>query len=165
MVYTNGFKARMVERMADHQTSATQLAEEVGVPQSTLSRWLREAGSMGDMKSNHKKRQSRRPQDWTPEEKVQAVIEAAGLSEDELGAFLRSRGLHSDHLAQWRQEAIAGLRAPSRKEKKQANREAHKIKRLEQELRRKEKALAEAAALLVLKKKLDSYFGDEGNDT
>ena len=102
----------------------------------------------------------KRPQDWSAEEKLAAVLEAASLSEEELGAFLRSRGLHDAQLQQWRDQMIIGLEP---KPLKRA--ETKRIQELEKELRRKDKALAETAALLVLKKKAKEIWGDEDDDT
>ena len=101
----------------------------------------------------------RRPQDWTAEEKLDVLIEAASLPDEELGAFLRRKGLHEAHLKEWRQTVLSGLqKRPARAKKTTA--EARRIKELERELHRKEKALAEAAALLVLKKKAQAIWGD-----
>jgi transposase-like protein len=102
----------------------------------------------------------KRPQDWSAEEKLAAVLEAASLSEDELGVFLRSRGLHDAQLQQWRDQMLIGLEP---KPFKRA--ETKRIQELEKELRRKDKALAETAALLVLKKKAQAIWGDEDDDT
>ena len=102
----------------------------------------------------------KRPQDWSAEEKLAAVLEAASLTEEEFGAFLRSRGLHEAQLQQWRDQMLVGL------EPKPAKRvETKRIRDLEKELRRKDKALAETAALLVLKKKAQEIWGDEDDDT
>ncbi len=165
MEYPEALKARMVQKLtAPGAPSARALSEEIGVPQPTLSRWVREAGRVGGMATS-KRREGRartRPQDWTAEEKLEAVIEAASLSDEELGLYLRRRGLHSTHLTQWREQFVAGVK--SRRSKK-ASPEAKRIRELERELRRKDKALAETAALLVLKKKVQAIWGDEDDDT
>ena len=96
---------------------------------------------------------AKRPQDWTAEEKLQAVIEAAGLPEAELGEFLRRQGLHEAQLQQWRDGVLAGLEQHTKRGSRKSSPEARRVRELERELARKEKALAEAAALLVLKKK------------
>ena len=155
----------MVQKLtAPGAPSATALSEEVGVPQPTLSKWVREAGRVGGMGKPNARRLGRAsgPQDWAAEEKLEAVIEAASLSEEDLGIFLRRRGLHSTHLTQWRQQIVAGLKAPR---SKKTSPEARRIRELERELRRKDKALAETAALLVLKKKVQAIWGDEDGDT
>ena len=90
------------------------------------------------------------------------MTEADALSEEELGVFLRRRGLHRAHLRQWREQIVAGLKAPR---SKKASPEARRIRELEHELQRKDKALAETAALLVLKKKVHQIWGDEDGDT
>lgn len=160
--------------------SATALSAEVGVSQATLSRWLRGAARVGQAMPGPRDKQNRpsastspspstkRPQDWTAEEKVALVLEAAAVPADELGAFLRRNGLYEAQLAEWRtqvtQGAVAALQRPSRRDRKAANREARRIRELERELARKDKALAEAAALLVLKKKAQEIWGDEDDD-
>ena len=107
---------------------------------------------------------AKRPQDWSAEEKLAAVIEAATLSDEDLGAFLRRKGLHEAHLEEWRQQLLSGLdKRPARSSKPAA--QARRVKELEKELRRKDKALAEAAALLVLQKKVRAIWGDEDDDT
>jgi transposase-like protein len=86
------------------------------------------------------------------------------ISEVDLGALLRREGLHEAQLAEWReavQEALEGTRA----KKSRSSAEAKRIRQLERELKRKDKALAETAALLVLKKKAQAIWGDGDDDT
>ena len=172
MPYSKGFKASMVQKLATPGgPSAGQLAQEVGVPQSTLSRWLRQAGRFGGGNGAippdppRRPMAAKRPQDWTAEEKLQAVIEAAGLPEAELGEFLRRQGLHEAQLQQWRDGVLAGLEQHPKRGSKKSSPEARRVRELERELARKEKALAEAAALLILKKKAQAIWGDEADDT
>jgi transposase-like protein len=108
----------------------------------------------------------RSPKDWSSEEKLKAVLEADALAEDELGAFLRSKGLHKAHLDQWRSQMLEGLQNgfPSKKTRRR-DAGAKRIRALEKEIHRKDKALAETAALLVLKKKVQEIWGDEENGT
>jgi len=108
---------------------------------------------------------AKRPQDWTPEEKLQAVIEAASIPEEELGAFLRRQGVHEAQLREWRQQLLQGLEQPAPGARKKRTPEARRVRQLERELERKDKALAEAAALLVLQKKVQALWGDEDDDT
>ena len=166
--YSRRFKRTMVRKMAGPGgQTATALAKEAGVSQSSLSRWLREAGSLPTMTDETKTKEreperKRRPQDWSAEEKLRAVIEAESLSQEELGAFLRREGLHEAQLAEWREMAVMGLGSPSAKGNKG---EAKRVRELERELKRKEKALAETAALLVLQKKVRAIWGDGDDDT
>ncbi len=80
------------------------------------------------------------------------MMEAASLTDEELGAWLREKGLHQANLKQWRQEMIAGLAKPKARSSSKPSAETRRIRELERELTRKEKALAEVAALLMLKK-------------
>jgi transposase-like protein len=153
MKYSTKFKSKMVRRMTGPDSlSATALAADIGIAQSTLSRWLREAAS-GKVSAMPKTKttKDKRPQDWTPGEKIAAVAEAAGLSDEELGAFLRRKGLHQAQLGTWRTTLIEALNSKLPRQAK-VSPEKRRVRELEKELRRKDKALAETAALLVLKK-------------
>lgn len=171
MQYSEGFKARMIQKMLEPAPmSACGLSRETGVSQGTLSRWLRKARMFGGMSENGPHPTSngdpaaRRPQDWSADEKLDAVLQASSLSEEELGAFLRKKGLHEADLHAWRKTVMAALGGGPRKSRKQTK-ETRRIRELEKELDRKEKALAEAAALLVLKKKVQQIWGDEDGST
>ncbi len=105
---------------------------------------------------------ARRPEDWSLEERLMALQESHGLVDEALNSWCRERGLFAHHLAQWRADFCTVGGTGSRRESatevrdlKQANFE------LQRELKRKEKALAEAAALLVLQKKHRALFGGE----
>jgi transposase len=168
MIHSEKFKSRLVAKMVGPgAVSANSLAAEVGLSQPTLSRWLREARTVPGMskKLRGSKNGARpgRSQDWSPEEKSRVVVESRNLSEEELGAFLRKEGLYQAQLDEWAEAMHASLSAP--KKSKAAAADAKRIKKLERELRRKEKALAEAAALLILQKKVQEIWGDEDDDT
>lgn len=169
MQYSIGFKSRMIQRLAEPDAiSAATLAEEIGVAQSTLSRWKRQAVTIVDMTNpTHKDNLKQPPHDRPAEEKLRIVMEATPLSDKELGAFLRKEGVHESHLETWRQSMLNALTSPSKAPKgsKKGSHEAKRVKALERELRRKEKALAETAALLVLKKKADLIWGDGDDST
>jgi hypothetical protein len=109
----------------------------------------------------------KRPEDWSPEDKMAAVLEASALSDELLGAFLRRKGLHESNIEHWKTDMLIGvsggvLDKAQKKEKTALNR---RIRELEKELDRKDKALAETAALLVLKKKARQIWGDGESDT
>ena len=105
----------------------------------------------------------KRPQSWTTEERLEALLATHGLAEQELGSWCRERGVHTHHLAQWRRELVEGSneKASGVGETRALRQENHALKK---ELRRKDKALAETAALLVLKKKAASIWGEVEDD-
>jgi transposase-like protein len=156
--YSEVFKSRMVRRLVGPSAmSANAVAQEIGVSQGTLSRWLRAARTVDDMT---------RPANtqWTGAEKLRVVVEARGLSDHALGVFLRREGLHESQLVAWRAAAEAALAEPARGRAKPSA-DAKRIQALERELRRKDAALAETAALLVLKKKAQAIWGDADDVT
>jgi len=154
--YSESFKSEMVRKMLPPRgKSAVAVEQETGIPQPTLSRWLREARRLGGMNQGPKK--------WTVAEKLRVVLMASGLEDAKLGELLRREGLHEAVLSRWRADAEAALGDAPRKRKPSG--EARRIKELERELRRKDKALAEVSALLVLKKKAALLWGDEDDDT
>jgi transposase-like protein len=173
MVYSRTVKDAMVRKLAmPGGRSANGLSKESGIPQSTLSRWLKDAATLDPMPRHTPKSTAtptpRRPQDWTAEERLQLVFAAAGLTDEALGTFLRERGVHEAQLQEWRQAALNAL-APRSGRTERKPRETRELeKRLaatERALLRKDKALAEAAALLLLKKKVQAIWGDEDDDT
>jgi transposase len=166
--YTTGFKSRMVQRMAGSEgISASALSGDVGVSQGTLSRWLREASTLGPMSKKNKKVAGTRRR-RTADDKFRIVLEAASLSDEALGEYLRREGVLTAELEEWREKATAGgtsaLKDAKRK-KSETTPEARRIRELERELLRKDKALAETAALLVLQKKVQEFWAERDGDT
>jgi transposase len=163
MNYPEGFRAKMVGRMIIEGLSAKALSQEAGAPhQTTLSEWLRQAGEEKPMSKSKSK--SKRPQDWAAREKLAVVLEADSLAEDQLGAqlgaLLRGRGLHQAHLDRWREQMLQGLEALPRARGSKSP-ESRQIRELERDLQRKDKALAEVSALLILKKKAQDIWGED----
>ena len=165
--YPDTFKRRMVSRLTGAGAmSAMALSQDIGVSQGTLSRWLREAGSIEGMSKNKSNPAHQSPREWSIEKKIRVVYEAMSLSDDKLGEFLRREGLHEVQLQEMRQAVEEALGGGKKKAAKKSRLDARKIKNLEREIVRKDKALAEVTALLVLKKKLDAYYlGDGESDT
>lgn len=158
--YSNTFKETMVQKMTGpHARSATALAEEVGVPQTTLSRWLLQYGTVDTGSSTMKaKKQSN---NWPAEKKLEALQEYEALKDEESrGRFLREHGLYSADIERWRREILEALK----KKPNRADPRDKQIKQLEKELNRKEKALAETAALLTLKKNALRIWGDDEDE-
>ncbi|MBA3270128.1 MAG: hypothetical protein H0T71_06410 [Acidobacteria bacterium] len=150
--FSLAYKQKMLDRLTGKDAiSARQLSQETGLRQQTLSRWLQHASSVSVMPP---KRQTR---EWSIDEKVRVLATAGKLTGAELTEFLEREGLRLADYEQWRlalaEEGRASLVTTKR------------IRVLERELARKEKALAEAAALLVLKKKVNRLWGAEGDVT
>jgi transposase-like protein len=143
--------------------SVAELARQEGVSEQTLYTWRKQAKAGGAAVPGDKNL----PDDWPAEAKLAVVIETAPLSEIELNEYCRRKGLYPAQVKDWRQACIIGQQSSRDQrlnDQAQARADKKRIKDLERELRRKEKALAEAAALLVLRKKLNAYWGDDSED-
>ena len=164
--YSAAFKNKMVEKLLrPNGPSACAVSREVGISQPTLSRWVREAGTLSDV-SKKKSKSQKNSKRWSAEERLRIVVQASELPEEELGAFLRREGVHTSQLERWGETARGALTGGQVSEaRRQATRDRKRIQELERELRRKDKALAESAALLWLKKKAQVIWGDEDDDT
>ena len=162
MQYTATFKRRMIAKMTGPRAmTATALAREVGIAQPTLSRWLRDAGTVADMSesSSPKPSKPRAARDLTVEDRARILAQAVDASPEELGALLRSHGLTTADVDAWKGALGSVSRRTGKPRKSDAEvAEARRVRSLERELARKEKALAEAAAIIVLQKK-----GSSGN--
>jgi transposase len=137
------------------------------VAQPTLSLWLKSAGRVSVVSDDEEPRpKAKRPEDWTPQRKLAAVMEAARLSDTELGAWLRREGLTEAHLRQWREALEERASAVFEPREPRVNAESRRrLLELERELKRKDKALAETAALLVLQGKMQALWAEEDDPT
>lgn len=164
MTHSEGFKKQLVEKtLGPPRRNISSVAREAGIAKSTLFKWIRL--SKGNSAKNHILERGNAKQSLSPTEKVEILLKAASLPQDELGGFLRGRGLYETHLEAFRAEAVLGLSGSLSDGtlKAELHRERQKNRELERELRRKDKALAETAALLVLQKKSQLLWGDEEN--
>lgn len=156
MLYAENFKKAMVQKLLlPGGPSVLTLSRETGVSEQSLYNWKSKYQNGGSAAAQ------RSPRQWTNEEKYEALLEAAKLTGEDLGKWLREKGLRSEHIEIWQQEMKKNL---SQQKKNEEIRQLKKRnKELERELRRKDKALAEMSALVVLKKKVDALWGDEEN--
>jgi hypothetical protein len=151
--FSVAFKQKMVQRLTGkNAVSASQLARAAGVRQQNLSRWLQEARSLPTVANKPKPAM----REWTVEQKARVLAEASKLDGEKLTAYLERQGVRLAEYEQWRIALDEGGGASASTNKR--------IRQLERELARKEKALAEAAALLVLKKKVEELYGEDEDD-
>ena len=150
--YSQAFKEALVTQILTRgdQTISSVCAES-GVSRKTAARWLQLCGTV----SAHPTQRGRMV--WTAEAKLKAIVETAGLAENELGLYLRREGLYSHQITARRAEVLEHF-ATRPTPKKDARDET--IRQLEREILRKDKALAEASALLILQKKVDLIWGN-----
>lgn len=131
------------------------VAREIGVGVTTLERWRSQALA-----------QPARTRTWTAAARLEAVIVTVALDEAGKSAWCREHGVYPSELEKWRQSAVAALADPEevRASPQQTRQARRRIKQLEREVTRKDRALAETAALLVLSKKLSAVFGEDADE-
>jgi transposase-like protein len=160
---TEEFRKAAVEKFHNRGgRSVEEVARGLGVSSWSLYHWSKDYGSRGAMKQN------RRPGDRSISEKLKAVIEFEGLDVEKQGEYLRREGLQSEHIAAWKKSMEAGLESGggglTAANRSEWAADKKKIKELERDLHRKDRALAETTALLVLKKKADLIWGSGENE-
>ena len=148
--YGEAFRNRVVARLLPPESANVgAVAKEIGLSVQTWERWREEPRS-----------RPARGRAWTAGARLEAVITAAAMDEVGKGAWCREHGVYPADLDQWRLSATTALAEPEEaRASPQATRQDKKrIKELERELLRKDRALAETAALLVLSKKVAAIF-------
>lgn len=157
--YSKEFKDSVVVKILNRgEKTISEVCSEVGVLKSSARNWIHASARMGStaLKTSKGSRMN-----WSPEAKLKAVFETTNLVDTELGHYLRKEGLYSNQVSDWRSEIIAGL---ALKPKFKRDERDDQIRVLEREILRKDKALAEASALLILEKKVALIWGRNGED-
>jgi transposase len=162
--YSSERKAAVLKKLLPpHSLSVSELSRLEGIPDMTLYTWRRQAKVGGkEVSANGKLSES-----WPAETKLAVVVETATLSEVDLSHYCREKGLYPEQVKAWRQACLDGqdtARQLKHAERTQSRADKMRIRELERELNRKDKALAETAALLVLRKKLNALWGNDDGE-
>ena len=159
MGYSPERKAAVLKRMLPpNNMSIRQLSQEEGIGESTLFFWRAKARGKGQLMPDA----DASPEGWSSRDKFAAVLETAALNEADLAEYCRKRGLFPAQIAAWRsacEQANDWDRASTARVGRATKEEKKRVKDLERELARKDRALAETAALLVLRKKAQAIWG------
>ncbi len=162
--YSEEFKEKIVQKMMPpNAISILQIGRETGVSEPTLYSWRNKVRGKGKAVPADPSN----PERWSGQDKLSVVIETAPLNEQELSEYCRRKGLYVEQIARWKEAAIAGNDSSEHlfdAERRDWRKQKVKVRALEKELRRKEKALAEVAALLVLEKKAQVIWADGGEE-
>ena len=154
--YSQAFKNRAVARLLPPENSSVEVvAREISIGTGTLERWREDVQSRPAL-----------GRAWTARARLEAVITTAAMDETGKSAWCREHGMYPAELDKWQSSATAALAEPEEaRASPQATRQDRKrIKELERELLRKDRALAETAALLVLSKKVAAIFNKGGDE-
>ena len=159
MHYSPELKEAILRRLLPpNNESITKVSREEGIPQGTLTRWKNQAKAQGIAAPTGDNTET-----WSTQDKFLIVVETASMNESDLAEYARKKGLYVEQIKAWRDACvnanggIAKVAASLNHELKESQKAR---KKLEKEIQRKDKALAEAAALLVLSKKANAIWGD-----
>ena len=169
--FTQPFKIQAVKKALNRsgETTVKDIADSLDVGHSTLQKWIIKSRNQefdpvtdDDISNLAPMPKEKRPQDWSLEEKLNLIIASDALNDEAVSVLCREQGLYPHHIKQWKQDfmgqANTGTKANIQSEAKKLRQEN---KALKKELNRKDKALAETAALLVLQKKVHEIWGDD----
>jgi len=140
-----------------------EVAREEGISEPTLYNWRQKAREQGAPVPGSGKQS----ENWSSEAKFAVVVETARMSESQLSEYCRGKGLYPEQVKAWKAACMDGTATESQRRKENredVRRYKKRLKQLEKELRRKDKALAETAALLALRKKLEAFWEDTDED-
>lgn len=153
--YSKELKDSIIARLLPPiNAKAADLHKETGIPEGTMASWLHEV-----RKSNHQKSPAKVFNQCGADIKLAVIIETASLNETELAEYCRARGVYPEEIAKWKASFIKDASTqPNRVDHDLLLQEQKKNQQLQKELNRKEKALAEVAALLVLQKKFQALM-------
>ena len=169
--FTQSFKIQAVEKALSRSAGTTlkDVAIALNIGASTLDKWIIKARNqefeMVSPKEIERVTQEKRPHDWTPQERLEMVGKCASLNDENTRQLCREMGIYPHHVEQWKSDFINGSPANNRADiRSEVKTLKHENKTLKKEINRKDRALAETAALLVLQKKVQEIWGrDEDN--
>ena len=159
MGYSPERKAAVLKRMLPPGNMAIrQVSQEEGISEATLHKWRSQARGTGQLLPNA----DAGSEGLSSRDKFAAVLESAAMTEADLADYCRRRGLFAEQIKAWRMACELANdrdRASTARMSQATKEEKKRIKELERELARKDRALAETAALLVLRKKASAIWG------
>jgi transposase-like protein len=172
--FSESFKLQAVEKALNptNRSSQRALSEELGIGYSTLQKWIRQSREQilevqPESESINKRMmmKEKRPQDWSQEEKLNMLFCCSALTEEEISQVCREQGIYPHHIKQWKSDFLSENQVVGQSQSQVSIKSLRaENKALKKELNRKDRALAETAALLVLQKKVSTIWGnDEGS--
>ncbi len=164
--FTQKFKVKSVEKALSRQPDQNleDIAKDLGVGYSTLQKWIRLAKNNKLEKPEDIMLKERRPQDWNKAQRFDAILHCHSLDEKEISIYCRESGIYPHHINQWKTEFLSDIQSTSTQFMSEHKKLKQENKRLQKQLNRKDKALSETAALLVLSKKCQAIWGEEEVD-
>ncbi len=163
---TQEFKVQSVEKALSRRADQTlkNIADDLGVGQSTLQRWIRLAKDNQLEKPEFPMSTEKSPQDWNKTQRLEAIMHCHSMNDEQISAYCRKNGIYPHHLKEWKTEFLSDNQSSESVSRQAQKKLKQENKRLQKELNRKERALSETAALLVLSKKCQAIWGEKEDD-
>ena len=162
--YSNEMKDSILKRMMPpNNEPISKLSSETGITEATLYKWRKDARIAGNATPGD----GQGSEQWSSEDKFLVVMETYTMNEVELAEYCRKKGLYKEQIGAWRDVCLSANGREFNRSKllnQELKEEKKKAKILEKDLRKKEKALAEAAAILLLRKKAQAIWGDQEDE-
>lgn len=160
MRYSKEMKESVVKRILSSEETIADISRDTGIRANTLYKW-RDASKKNGLSATTKYRKADK---WSSQDKFIVVLETANLNEIEFSEYCREKGIYPEQVKEWKEACMKANGAEIEKNSevnKELKKERKEKEKLEKELQRKEKALAETAALLVLRKKANAIWGTD----
>ena len=164
MNYSPEVKEAIIRRMLPPgNESITKISREEGISEQTLRNWREKVRSEGIAAPGT----DAEPEKWSTQDKFLIVVESSSMNEADLAEYARKKGLYVEQIKAWKDACVnanGGIAKEAARLSRELKESEKERKRLEKELERKEKALAETAALLVLRKKANAIWGESEDE-
>ena len=164
--FSQEFKVQSVEKALSRRADQTlkDIADNISVGYSTLQTWIRLAkqNKLENPETNMSTEKS--PQSWTKIQRLEAVMDCHGLNDEQLSSYCRKNGIYPHHVKEWKSDFLLENQVPDSASRQEQKKLKQENKRLQKELNRKDRALSETAALLVLSKKCQAIWGEKEVD-
>lgn len=163
MKYSTGFRNAVLQQvLPPNNRSIAAVAKERGISPITINSWMKKLNDGTLVLDQDGSEPS--PNQRSIHEKYKLLLESKHLADEQLGEWLRKSGLHSEHLTLWETEVETFVKNKDQDLKKELTDLKKENKRLKKEAERNKAAMAEALALLTLKKKVDHLFEEDGEE-
>jgi len=165
-IYSQEFKVQSVEKALSRSEEKTlnDIADDLHIGYSTLQRWicLAKKNKLENPETNMSTEKS--PQSWTKAQRLEAIMECHGLNDEQLSSYCRKNGIYPHHVKEWKSDFLSENQASDPTSRQEQKKLKQDNKRLQKELNRKDRALSETAALLVLSKKCQAIWEEKEVD-
>lgn len=162
--YSEERKEAVLRKLAPPMNlTVPEVAEAEGISAASLYNWRKQARQRGEVLPSR----GSAPDQWSSADKFRVVLETAPMNAAQFSAYCRERGLYPEQVEAWRESCMNANATAAEQDKRSRQAikaERKRIKKLERELHRKDKALAETAALLTLSKKAEAIWGRSDED-